>query len=92
MSVFRTRLIEHKQERYAFDRLLKVARAEGFLAERVTLLTDTTNAEGAGATQDTNTLLRKGVRKLLKTMGDHLPGKRQGCSAEIEDLLAIYVD
>jgi len=92
MSVFRTRLVEHQQERYAFDRLLEVARAEGFLADRVTLLTDTTNAKGAGATQDTYTLLRKGVRKLLKTMGYHLPGKRQGCSAEIEKLLATYVD
>jgi len=25
-------------------------------------------------------------------MGYHLPGKRQGCSAEIEKLLATYVD
>jgi transposase len=92
LSVFRTRLVKHHQERYAFDRLLEVARAEGFLADRVTLLTDTTNAKGAGATQDTYTLLRKGIRKLLKTMGYHLPGKRQGCSAEIENLLATYVD
>jgi len=58
----------------------------------VTLLIDTTNTEGAGATQDTYTLLRKGTRKLLKAMGYHLPGKRQGCSAEIEKLLATYVD
>jgi len=92
LSVFRSRLIKHHQERYAFDRLLKVAREEGFLADRVTLLIDSTNAEGAGATQDTYTLLRKGIRKLLKTMGYHLPGKRQGCSAEIEKLLATYVD
>ena len=92
LSVFRTRLVKHHQERYAFDRLLKVAREEGFLADRVTLLSDTTNAKGAGAKQDTYTLLRKGVRKLLKTMGYHLPGKRQGCSAEIEKLLSTYVD
>jgi len=62
------------------------------LADKVTLLIDTTNTEGAGATQDTYTLLRKGTRKLLKAMGYHLPGKRQGCSAEIEKLLATYVD
>jgi hypothetical protein len=92
LSVFRTRLVEHHQERYAFDRLLKVAREEGFLADRVTMLSDTTNAEGAGATQDTFTLLRKGVRKLLKAMNYHLPGKRQGCSADIEKLLSTYVD
>ena len=92
LSVFRTRLIKHKQERYAFDRLLAVAREEGFLADKVTLLSDTTNAKGAGAIQDTYTLLRKGIRKLLKTMGYHLPGKRQGCAAEIEKLLSTYVD
>jgi hypothetical protein len=55
-------------------------------------LSDTTNAKGAGATQDTYTLLRKGIRKLLKAMGYHLPGKRQGCLAEIEKLLTTYVD
>jgi len=92
LSVFRARLLKHKQERYAFDRLLAMARAEGFLADKVTLLSDTTNAKGAGATQDTYTLLRKGIRKLLKTMGYHLPGKRQGCTTEIEQLLATYVD
>jgi len=92
LSVFRARLVKYQQERYAFDRLLAVAREEGFLADKVTLLSDTTNAQGAGATQDTYTLLRKGIRKLLKAMGYHLPGKRQGCSAEIEKLLTIYVD
>jgi len=92
LSVFRARLVKHNQERYAFDRLLSIAREEGFLADKVTLLSDTTNAKGAGAIQDTYTLLRKGIRKLLKTMGYHLPGKRQGCSAEIEKLLATYVD
>ena len=92
LSVFRGRLVKHQQERYAFDRLLAVAREEGFLADKVTLLSDTTHARGAGATQDTYTLLRKGIRQLLKKMGYHLPGKRQGCSAEVEQLLATYVD
>lgn len=55
LSVFRTRLVKHHQERYAFDRLLNVAREEGFLADRVTLLIDSTNAEDADATQDTYT-------------------------------------
>jgi len=92
LSVFRTRLVAHKQERYAFDRLLKVSREAGLLADKVTLLTDTTDAKGAGAVQDTYTLLRKGIRKLIKTMGYHLPGKRQGCAAEIERLISRYVD
>lgn len=34
LSVFRARLVKHKQERYAFDRLLSIAREEGFLIER----------------------------------------------------------
>lgn len=92
LSVFRNRLVEHKQERYTFDRLLKVSREAGLLADKVTMLTDTTDAKGAGAVQDTYTLLRKGIRKLVKMMGYHLPGKRQGCSAEIERLVSTYVD
>src|ERR1035437_1729844 len=92
LSVFRARLVKYQQERYAFDRLLAVAREEGFLADKVTLLSDTTNAKGAGATQDTYTVLFRSIRKLLKAMGYPLPGKRQGCSAEIEKLLATYVD
>jgi hypothetical protein len=92
LSVFRARLVEHKQERYAFDQLLKVSREAGLLADKVTLLTDTTDVKGAGAVQDTYTLLRKGIRKLIKTMGYHLPGKRQGCSAEVERLISSYVD
>ena len=35
----------------------------------MTLLTDTTRAKGAGAVQDTYTLMRKGIRKLLKQLG-----------------------
>jgi len=92
LSVFRARLVEHKRERYAFDRLLEVSRQAGLLADKVTLLTDTTDVKGAGAVQDTYTLLRKGIRRLIKTMGYHLPGKRQGCSAETERLISSYVD
>ena len=42
LSYFRSRLTQHHQERYAFDRLVKVGRAAGFIPDRVTLLTDTT--------------------------------------------------
>ena len=59
------------QERYAFDRLLKVGRTAGFIPATVTAIFDTTNTGGAGAVQDTYTLLRKGIRKLLKTAGFH---------------------
>jgi len=91
-TYFRQRLIENGQERYAFDRFIAVGRQAGFIPDRVTLLSDTTNVKGAGAVQDTYTLLRKGMRKLLKAAGFHLPHKRQGLSPETRLLLQRYVD
>jgi hypothetical protein len=91
-TYFRNRLIENGQERYAFDRFIAVGRKAGFIPDRVTLLTDTTNVKGAGTVQDTYTLLRKGMRKLLKAAGFHLPYKRQGLSPQTRILLERYVD
>ena len=92
LSYFRKRLAEHGQERYAFDRFVAVGREAGFIPDRVTLLTDTTWAHGAGALQDTYTLLRKGIRKLLKACGFQMPGKRQGLSPQVQVLLGTYLD
>jgi hypothetical protein len=92
LTKYRNRLIENEQERYAFDRFITVAREVGFIPDRVTLLTDTTNVRGAGAVQDTYTLLRKGIRKLLKAAGFHLPRKRKGLPAQMRILLERYVD
>jgi transposase len=89
---FRKRLLEYGQERYAFGRFIAAGREAGFIPDRVTLLTDTTNVKGAGAVQDTYTLLHKGIRKLLKTAGFHLPGRRQGLSPETQALVECYVD
>ena len=50
-----------------------MGREAGFIPDRVTLLTDTTNVKGAGAVQDTYTLQRKGLHKLLKATGFYLP-------------------
>jgi hypothetical protein len=92
LTKYRNRLIEHEQERYAFDRFIAVGREAGFIPDRVTLLTDTTNVKGAGAVQDSYTLLRKGIRKLLKAAGFHLPNKRRGLSLQTRVLLERYVD
>jgi transposase len=92
LVVFRGRLLKHGKERYAFDRFIRVGRAAGFIPDKVTLLMDTTPVKGAGAVQDTYTLLRKGTRKLLKAAGFGVPGKRQGVSAEAQALVARYVD
>lgn len=92
LSYFRRRLVEHGQERYAFDRFVAVGRAAGFIPDKVTLLIDATPVKGAGAVQDTYTLLRKGVRKLLKAAGYHVPGKRHGLSPQAQALIERYVD
>jgi transposase len=92
LSYFRKRLVEHEKERYAFDRLITVARTAGFLPDKLTLLADSTWAKGAGAVQDTYTLIRKSVRKLLRQMGYALPQKRRGVAPAVQRLLATYLD
>jgi len=92
LTHFRQRLVENGQERYAFDRLVAVGRAAGFIPDKVTLLIDTTPVKGAGAVQDTYTLLRKGIRKLLRAAGYQVPGKRQGLSPQVRALIERYVD
>ncbi|MBM3190520.1 MAG: IS1182 family transposase [Chloroflexi bacterium] len=92
LSVFRKRLLQHGQERYGFERFVEAGRAAGFIADKVTLLTDTTWVKGAGAVQDTYTLIRKGVRKVLRALGYHLPGQRRGLSKEVQQLVERYLD
>jgi transposase len=92
LTYFRQRLIEHNKERYAFDRFVEVGRQAGFIPDRVTLLTDTTRTKGAGAVMDTYTLLRKGIRKLLKQLGYAAAGKPRGLSAETQRLVATYIE
>ena len=92
LSVFRGRMVKHGEERYAFDRFIQVGQEAGFIGDKVTLLTDTTSVKGAGAVQNTYTLLRKGMRKLLRAMGYRLPGKRRGLSEQAKHLIATYLD
>jgi transposase len=88
LSVFRGRLVKHEQERYAFNRLIRVGREAGFLPDKITVLLDSMAQHGAGAVQDTYSLIRKGVRRVLKVAGYHLPAKKRGLSAD----LAAYLD
>jgi transposase len=92
LTHFRQRLTENGQERYAFERFVAVGRAAGFIPDKVTLLIDTTPVKGAGAVQDTYTLLRKGIRKLLRAAGYQVPGRRQGLSSQARSLIERYVD
>lgn len=89
---FRKRLVENGKERYAFDRFVAAGRAAGFIPDKVTLLTDTTWAKGAGAVQDTYTLIRRAMRKLLQELGYATPSKRRGLSPRVRGLVTTYVD
>ena len=62
---FRARLLLHGKERLAFERSLALARELGLLEEAVEQVVDSTPMLGAAATQDTVTLVRSGVRRLL---------------------------
>lgn len=84
LSVFRKRLHLHGKERYAFDRMVEVGRAAGFLPPRVQTLIDSTPVLGAGATEDTYTLIRHAMRKLLRAMGYHLPQQRKKLTKNLE--------
>ena len=84
LVVFRRRLLDHGQERYAFDRFLKVAREAEFLPENLRHLVDSSPQRGAGAVQDTYTLLRKGVPKLLKAMGSSPWPRTPRCACGVD--------
>jgi hypothetical protein len=62
---FRARLLLHGKERVVFERSLALARELGLLEQAVEQVVDSTPMLGAAATQDTVTLVRSGVRKLL---------------------------
>lgn len=66
---FRARLLLHGKERVVFERSLELARELGLLEEPVEQVVDSTPMLGAAATQDTVTLVRSGVRKLLDAVG-----------------------
>ena len=53
LTKYRDRLNENGQVRYGLNRFIAVGREAGFIPDRVTLLTDTTNVKGACAFQDT---------------------------------------
>lgn len=92
LTKYRKRLVKHGKEGYAFDRFVEAACEAGLISDKVTLLTDSTNVDGAGAVQDTFTLLRKGVRRLLKEMGFQPSGHRRGMSEQTRRLVETYLD
>ena len=84
LTNFRDRLRQHGQERYAFDRMVEVSREAGLLPPKLQALIDSTHTLGAGATEDTYTLVRHGLRKVLRAMGYHLPQHRKKLGNKLE--------
>src|ERR687884_440357 len=62
---FRARLLLHGKERVVFERSLTLAAELGLLDGAVEQIVDSTPMLGAAAIQDTVTLVRAGVRKLI---------------------------
>src|SRR5881275_3733019 len=62
---FRARLLLHGKERLVFERSLELAGELGLISGRVEQILDSTPMLGAAAVQDTVTLVRSAVRKLL---------------------------
>jgi transposase len=66
---FRARLLLHEMERLALERTLELAGELGLMRGAVEQILDSTPMLGAAATQDTVTLVRSGVSKLLAAVG-----------------------
>ncbi|BCV21833.1 hypothetical protein hamaS1_19020 [Moorella sp. Hama-1] len=69
LSKFRTRLLLFNKERTVFEAILQQAAGQGFLTqEQVTQIMDSTFTIGAAAVQNTYTLIRTAIRKLLHSL------------------------
>src|SRR5512135_374402 len=62
---FRARLLLHGKDRLVFERSLELASELGLISEPVEQILDSTPMLGAAAVQDTVTLVRAAVRKLI---------------------------
>jgi Transposase domain (DUF772)/Transposase DDE domain len=62
---FRARLLLHGKERLVFERTLELATELGLISGQAEQILDSTPMLGAAAVQDTATLVRAGVRKLI---------------------------
>jgi transposase/IS5 family transposase len=68
LSVFRARLLVKDKERAAFERSLEMARESGVLTDKEEQAIDSSPIIGGAALQDTFTLLRTGIVKVLRAI------------------------
>lgn len=70
---FRARLLLHERDREVFRRTIEAAREHGLISAEAAEVVDSTPVLGAGAVQDTYTLIRSAIRKMVRTIRSH-PG------------------
>jgi IS5 family transposase len=68
LSVFRARLLVNDKERAAFQRSLEMAKESGVLTDKEDQAIDSSPIIGGAALQDTFTLLRTGIIKVLRAI------------------------
>ena len=84
---FRRKLLERGMERVVFNRLVRAAQDAGLLAKNADQVADSSHILGAAGVRDTYTLVRSGIRKLLRALGYTLT--QQGA---LPGRLAAYLD
>jgi transposase len=87
LCVFRRKLLQAGLDRLLFDRLVTAAREAGLVAEDAEQLLDSSHILGAAGVRDTYTLIRGGIRKLLRALG-YTPARR----GELGERLGWYLD
>lgn len=85
LTVFRARLVVHDLDRKLFTDVVHKAVEAGLLAKNAVQLVDASAILGAGAVQDTYTLLRKALSRVVRAGQSHL-------SAELRPRLERYID
>jgi transposase len=78
---FRARLLLHGKERLVFERSLELATELGLISGPAEQILDSTPMLGAAAVQDTATLVRSGVRKLIDAVEAIDPKAAAGLSS-----------
>jgi transposase len=66
---FRRKLLERGLERNLFERLVNAAREAGLITKDATQILHSSHVLGAAGATDTYTLIRGGIRKLLRALG-----------------------
>jgi transposase len=87
LCVFRRKLLAAGLDRLLFECLVRVAQEAGLLTKNAQQLIDSSHILGAAGVRDTSTLLRGGIRTLLRALG-YSPTRQE----ELEQRLGWYLD